>query len=695
MELGSKYNPREIEERIYQKWLPFFKIEKQKGDKSYIALMAPPNITGTLHMGHALQNILLDVLLRYKRLNGFKIIWLPGIDHAGIATQYVVEKELKKEGLTRFDLGREKFIEKVWQWKERNGNIILEQFKKLGISPDWTKVKFTLDKNYIDWVEKAFIDYYKKGWIYQDYRAINFCPRCQTSLSDLEIDYYEKEGKLYFVKYPLKDSDEFLTVATTRLETMLGDVALAINPNDNRYTKYLGKFAILPIIKRELLIIADNRVDPNFGTGVVKVTPAHSLVDYEIGLKHNLKMIQVIDENERIINSHEEFNGLSLDEAQNKIKKILEEQNLLVKEEKIFHKLPYCNRCGYLIQILPSKEWFLKMDYLAQLAKKAIKNHQVIFIPNRFKKIALNWLKDIRDWCISRKLWWGQTLPVWYCTNCRSYSVSKNKPKTKCKNCKKNKWQRTEEVFDTWFSSALWPFAILYTPKEKKWYPAHVVFTARDIINLWIVRMIFSGIYFMKQPPFKFVYIHPTVLTKEGKRMSKSLGTGVDPLDLINKYSSDSLRFGLIWQTSDLQDLRFDESAIEAGYKFSNKVYNAVRFFLIQYPKMQKRTGLSSNDKKIISEFNKSLKLINKHIENFKFSEALKVFYNFFWHNLCDKYIETCKNNTKNNPEVLKKITLNSIKILSIFMPFLAEYLWELINGKDKTLFFEKWPQKI
>lgn len=695
MQLAPKYNPKEIERKIYQKWLPYLIIEKQKGNKNYIALMAPPNITGNLHIGHALQNILLDTYLRYKRMSGFRIVWLPGLDHAGIATQYVVEKELKKENLTRFDLGREKFIKKVWEWKEKNGNLILEQFKKLGIIPDWSRIKFTLDQQYVNWVEKAFIDYYRKGWIYRDYRTINFCPRCQTSLSDLEIEYKKEEGVLYYVKYPLKDLNEFLVVATTRLETMLGDVALAINPNDSRYLKYLGRIAILPILERELLIIADNRVDPKFGTGIVKITPAHSLIDYEIALKHNLKIIKVIDEQEKIINTNKEFNNLSYLEARDKIKDILKSKDLLEKEEKIVHNVPYCSRCGNLIQIIPSKEWFLKMSSLAQLAKNAIKNHQVIFIPNRFKKIALDWLKNIHDWCISRKIWWGQTLPVWYCKSCDEYKVSKNKPKVKCKNCKKYNWEKTQEVFDTWFSSALWPFAILYSKKEKKFYPADIVFTARDIINLWIVRMIFSGIYFKKQPPFKFVYVHPTVLTKEGKRMSKSLGTGIDPLDLIEKYSIDSLRFGLIWQTSDNQDLRFDESAIESGYKFSNKVYNAIRFFLLRYPQMKKRNKLSLNDRKIISKFNQMSKNVKKNIENFNFSEALKIFYDFFWHSLCDEYIETCKENTKNNPEVLKNIILNSIKILSIFMPFLSEYLWELINGKNKFLIFEKWPQQI
>ena len=692
--IQSKYDPKEIEEKIYKKWLPYLRIEKQKGSKDFIALMAPPNITGSLHMGHSLQNTLLDVLIRYKKMNGYRIIWIPGLDHAGIATQNVVEKELKKEGLTRFDLGREKFIKRVWEWKEKYGGIILEQFKKLGIIPDWSRTRFTLDKNYVKWVEKAFIDYYKKGLIYRYYRAINFCPRCKTSLSDLEIEYIERDGKLYYIKYPLKDSEEYLVVATTRPETMLGDVALAVNPNDERYIKYIGRMAILPIVNRELLIIADIRVDPKFGTGIVKITPAHSIVDYEIGIKHNLEMIKVIDESAKIVNVPG-FEGMDYLSAREKIVSILKDKNLLEKEENIKHNIPICYRCQTELQVIPSKEWFLKMDYLASLAKNAVKNRKVFIFPNKFKKVYFDWLKNVKDWCISRKIWWGQVLPVWYCKNCEdSYVVSTKKPNKKCEICKKSNWYRTEEVFDTWFSSALWPFAILYTKKEKKWYPADIVFSARDILNLWITRMIFSGLYFMKNIPFKLVYIHPTVLTKEGKRMSKSLGTGIDPLELIEKYGTDALRFGLIWQTTNLQDLRFDEVNVENGMKFANKIYNATRFYLIRYPEMKKRGGFSSEDRKIIRAFNSTLKYVNKNIEKLQFSNALKRIYKFFWNQFCDIYIETCKGDTKNNPEVLRIVLMNSLKLLHPFMPFITEYLWSLMGNKN-LLLLEKWPQQI
>jgi valyl-tRNA synthetase len=583
----TRYNPLEFEEKIYKFWIPYFK-PRNKG-KRFIILIAPPNITGSLHMGHALENIILDVIWRYRKMNGYDSIWIPGIDHAGIATQNVVEKELKKEGLTRFDLGREKFIQRVWQWKEKYGGVILEQFKKLGLSLDWSRVKFTLDKKYIDWVEKAFITYYKKGYVYRDLRPVNFCPRCQTSLSDLEVEYKETEGDLYYLRYPLKN-EGYVTIATTRPETMLGDVALAINPKDEKNFHLVGKIAILPILQRELPIIVDSRVDPKFGTGILKITPAHSLIDYEISLRHELSMISVIDENAKMNENAGEFVGLDYLTAREKIVSKLQTLGLIEKIEKIKHNLPFCDRCKSEIQVIPSKEWFLKMKDLADLAIKAVKNKEVEIFPARFKKPYFDWLRNIRDWCISRKIWWGQQMPVWYCKNCgdEAFVVSQKRPKVKCPKCKNKDWQRTEEVFDTWFSSALWPFAILYTGAEKKFYPADLVSSARDILHLWITRMIFSGKFFMKKTPFKFVFIHPTILTKEGKRMSKSLGTGIDPLELIEKYGTDALRFGILWQMSAHQDLRFDPLPVDQGQKFLNKIWNAYRFYFLNIENLKK-----------------------------------------------------------------------------------------------------------
>jgi valyl-tRNA synthetase len=705
----TRYNPLEFEEKIYKFWIPYFK-PRNKG-KRFIILIAPPNITGSLHMGHALENIILDVIWRYKKMNGYDAVWIPGIDHAGIATQNVVEKQLKKEGLTRFDLGREKFIQRVWQWKEKYGHIILEQFKKLGLSLDWSRVKFTLDKKYVDWVEKAFIIYYKKGYVYRDLRPVNFCPRCQTSLSDLEVEYKETEGDLYYIRYPLSTGG-YVTVATTRPETILGDVALAINPKDEKNFHLVGKIAILPILQRELPIVVDQRVDPKFGTGILKVTPAHSLIDYEIGLRHELSMISVIDENAKMNENAAEFQGLDYLTAREKIVSRLQELGLVEKIEKIKHNLPFCDRCKNEIQVIPSKEWFLKMKDLAELAIKAVKNKEVEIFPARFKKPYFDWLRNIRDWCVSRKIWWGQQMPVWYCKNCGDevFIVSQKKPKTKCPKCKNKNWQRTEEVFDTWFSSALWPFAILYTQGEKKFYPADLVATARDILQLWIARMIFSGKFFIKKEPFKFVFVHPTILTKEGKRMSKSLGTGIDPLELIEKYGTDALRFGILWQMSAHQDLRFDPIPVEQGQKFLNKIWNAYRFYFlygsygsnkdnadekyphksVQNPYKSVKKRLSTYDKKILRSLESTKKFASKKIENYELGLALKRIYKFFWHELCDVYLESWKGNTKNNPEVFKKVMLESLKILHPFLPHLTQLLY-FSFGQKKPLFFEKW----
>jgi valyl-tRNA synthetase len=688
----TRYNPLEFEEKIYKFWMPYFK-PRNKG-KRFVILIAPPNITGSLHMGHALENIILDVIWRYKKMNGYDSIWIPGIDHAGIATQNVVEKELKKEGLTRFDLGREKFIQRVWQWKEKYGNIILDQFKKLGLSLDWSRVKFTLDKKYVDWVEKAFIIYYKKGYVYRDLRPVNFCPRCQTSLSDLEVEYKETEGDLYFIRYPLS-SGGYVTVATTRPETILGDVALAINPKDEKNFHLVGKIAILPILQRELPIIVDARVDPKFGTGILKVTPAHSLIDYEIGLRHELSMISVIDENAKMNENAGEFRGLDYLTAREKIVSRLQELGLIEKIEKIKHNLPFCDRCKSEIQVIPSKEWFLEMKDLADLAMKAVKNKEVEIFPARFKKPYFDWLKNIRDWCISRKIWWGQQIPVWYCQNCGDevFVVSQKKPKTKCSKCKNKNWQRTEEVFDTWFSSALWPFAILYTTSEKKFYPADLVATARDILHLWITRMIFSGKFFMKKAPFKFVFVHPTILTKEGKRMSKSLGTGIDPLELIEKYGTDALRFGILWQMSAHQDLRFDPMPTEQGQKFLNKIWNAYRFYFLNIENLKKnyiKNRISSYDKKILRSLESTKKFTSKKIENYELGLALKRIYKFFWQELCDVYLESWKGNTKNNPEVFERVMFESLKLLHPFLPHLTQLLY-FSFGQKKPLFFEKW----
>jgi len=754
-ELPKIYEPKKVEDRIYNLWLKsgFFNPDKlpKRHKKPYCIVIPPPNITGTLHMGHALNAICQDILIRWRRLQGFKTLWLPGTDHAGIATQNVVEKELKKEGKTRFDLGREKFIEMVWQWQEKYGNIILEQLKKLGVSCDWSRARFTMDKAYIKAVEAAFFHYYKKGWIYRGDRVVNWCPRCQTSLSDLEIEYKEEKGNLWYIKYPLTEKytgstrANYITVATTRPETMLGDTAVAVSPKDGRYKTLIGKIALLPLANREIPIIADKLVDPKFGTGAVKITPAHDLVDYEIGLRHNLEVKQVINEQGLITKEAPlPYQGLKVLEAREKVVEDLKNLGLLERIEDYIHQIPKCYRCNTTIELIPSKQWFLKMEEMAKMASEAVKSGKVKFVPKRWEKIYFDWLSNIRDWCISRQIWWGHQLPVWHCQTGRisnlQFSISKQfknlklkiknssaekfvisvkKPK-QCPFCGNCGMEQSADVLDTWFSSALWPFATLGWPsaaakiksqKSKiksdldRFYPTDVLSTDRGIINLWVARMIFSGMEFMKKPPFKDVYIHATVLTREGKRMSKSLGTGIDPINLIEKYGADATRFGISWQIMDGQDIRFVEDNIIMGKKFCNKIWNATRFVLqqisnsklkTQNSKLQLKTkNLTKADKRILKALDKTVKSVDKDLERFQFGKAARILYDFFWHDFCDEYIEVSK---KQNDEKTKKILLHcllpSLKLLHPFIPFITEEIYQKLPLKNKKmLIIESWPQ--
>ena len=695
MKLPKAYEPKEVEEKIYNLWLKsgFFNPDKlpRRHKKPYTIVIPPPNITGSLHMGHALNALIQDILIRWKRMAGFKTLWLPGTDHAGIATQNVVEKELKKEGLTRFALGREKFLERAWQWKEKYGNIILEQFKKLGSSLDWSRTRFTLDKEYSKAIKAAFLHYYKKGWIYRGKRPINWCPRCQTSLSDLEIEYKEERGKLWYIKYPLAKKytgstrANYIIVATTRPETMLGDTALAVNPKDERYKKLVGKKAILPLVNREIPIIADRLVNPKFGTGAVKITPAHDLTDYEISLRHNLPMVQVISEKAKIAGKKVHvpifYQGLKILEVRKKIVEDLKKLGLLEKIEDYSLSLPKCYRCNTTLEILPSEQWFLKMKELAKMATQAVKKGRVLFIPRRWEKIYFVWLKNIKDWCISRQIWWGHKIPI----------------------------ESSQDVLDTWFSSALWPFATLGWPKKtkdlKKFYPTDVLSTDRDIINLWVARMIFSGMKFMEKPPFKNVYIHATVLTREGKRMSKSLGTGINPINLIEKYGADATRWGISWQIMGGQDIRFVEDNIVMGRKFCNKVWNASRFVMLQIPnskqipnKFQTNSKFQTiADKKILRALDKTINSVNKDLESFRFGPASRKLYDFFWHDFCDVYIERSKlqKDKKTTQKILLYVLLNSLKLLHPFIPFITEEIYQKLplKKKKKCLMIENWPQ--
>ena len=678
LELPKTYEPSKVESKIYQFWQKsgFFnpdKLPKTK-KKSYTIVLPPPNITGSLHMGHALNAVIQDILIRKKRMEGFKTIWLPGTDHAGIATQNVVEKELKKEGKTRFDLGREKFIERIWQWKEEYGGIILDQIKKMGCSCDWSRTRFTLDKDYVKAVETAFLHYYKKGWIYRGERVINWCPRCRTSLSDLELEYKEEKSKLWYIKYPLRENTRYIVVATTRPETMLGDTAVAVNPNDKRYKNLIGRTVILPIQEKEIPIIEDRAVDPKFGTGAVKVTPAHDITDWEIKERHNLESVKIIAEDGRMTQESKLCQGLTSLQCREKVLEELNSKGLIEKIEDYIHSRPYCYRCHSLIEPLPSKQWFLKMDTLAKIAIKAVKTGRVKFIPRNFEKIYFDWLKNVKDWCISRQIWWGHKIPI----------------------------KGETDVLDTWFSSALWPFATLGFPKNTKdlktFYPTDVLSTARDIINLWVARMIFSGAEFMGKFPFHTVYIHPTVLTKEGERMSKSLGTGIDPINLIEKYGADATRFGISWQLMGGQDIKFVEDNIVMGKKFCNKLWNASRFVLLQ---IDGCVGFTKSINKgfrksfIIGKLDKTVKSVNKDLENYQFGKAAHTIYDFFWHDFCDKFLEESKNkNDTITKNTLLYVLLTSLKLLHPFIPFVSEEIYQKlpIKNKKNCLMVESWP---
>jgi len=692
MTLDKAYTPEKVENKIYQFWQKsgFFNPDNLPGKrtKSFTIVIPPPNVTGELHMGHALNATIQDILIRRRRMQGFKTLWIPGTDHAGIATQNVVEKDLRKEGKSRFDLGREKFIERIWQWREKYGNIILNQFKKLGASCDWSRTRFTMDEGYVKAVEAAFSHYHEKGWIYQGERVVNWCPRCQTSLSDLELEYKEENGKLWYLRYPLKEQTtgdkQYIIVATTRPETMLGDTAVAVNPKDKRYKNLVGKTVILPIQNKEIPIIEDRAVDPKFGTGAVKVTPAHDITDWEIKERHDLEVVKVINERGSMGKESKICEGLKTLECREKVLAELQKENLIEKTEDYVHSLPYCYRCHSLIEPIPSKQWFLKMDVLANEAIKSVKSGKVKFIPRRFEKIYFDWLKNIKDWCISRQIWWGHRIPI----------------------------AGETDVLDTWFSSALWPFATLGWPEITKdlktFYPTNVLSTARDIINLWVARMIFSGAEFMKKDPFSVVLIHPTVLTKDGKRMSKSLGTGVDPIALCAKYGADATRFGISWQLMGGQDIKFVEDNIMMGKKFCNKIWNASRFVLLQISnskvKMQnaklqfKNQKLTVADKKILKTLEKTIKSTDKDLETFQFGRAARNLYTFFWHDFCDVYIEKSKSqkDKENTQKILLYVLLNSLKLLHPFIPFLTEEIYQKlpIKNKKECLMVEDWPKR-
>jgi len=675
-ELPKTYNPAEVEGKIYQLWEEsgFFNPDNLPGErkKTFTIALPPPNITGSLHMGHALNATIQDMLIRKRRMEGYRTLWIPGTDHAGIATQNAVEKQLKKEGLSRHDLGREKFLEKVWEWRDKYGNIILDQLKKIGSSMDWSRTRFTMDPGYVKAVETAFKNYQDKGWIYQGERVVNWCPRCHTSLSDLELKYIEEKGKLWHIKYPLKDSSDFVVVATTRPETMLGDMAVAVNPEDKRYEKLVGQRLILPIQNREIPIIKDRRIEKEFGTGAVKVTPNHDAADEAMAIDHHLPFMQIINENGKMTDAAgEKFAGLRTLEAREKVVAELEALGLIEKIEDYVHNVAHCDRCDSVIEPLRSKQWFLKMEKLAKIAIKDIKDGKVKFHPQRWEKIYLDWLENIRDWCISRQIWWGHKIPL----------------------------DGVDDVLDTWFSSALWPFATLGWPEKTKdletFYPTQVLSTARDIINLWVARMIYSSEEFVGQEPFSDVIIHATILAKSGQRMSKSLGTGVDPMVLIEKYGADATRFGLIWQAMGGQDIHWAEEHVLAGKKFANKLWNITRYVLLKVGDDYKFENIQPTDSEIVLKTKTLIKDVNDSIEAYKFGEVAHILYDFIWHDFADKYLEESKDKTdQETKDTLAYILVTCLKLLHPLMPFVTEEIYSKLSIPDKQLLMvEKWPE--
>ncbi len=719
--MDKSYNPEENEKRIYEKWEKgkYFTPKLEVGKKPFTVVIPPPNVTGSLHMGHALNNTIQDALIRWHRMKGEPAEYLPGTDHAGIATQNVVEKKLAKEGKTRFDLGRAKFEKEVWKWKDEYEARILGQLKTLGCSCDWSRTRFTMDEGYTEAILTAFAHYYEKGYIYRDYRITNWCPRCHTSLSDLEVEHEEHESYLWHIKYEIEGGGE-VVVATTRPETMLGDTAIAVNPKDKRFKNLVGKNAIIPIQGRKIPIIADEHVDMEFGTGAVKVTPAHDPNDFEIAKRHDLEKITVIDFDGKMTpESGEDFAGLDRFEARDVLIEMLKEGKWLTKIQPYVHNVGHCYRCHEVVEPLLTLQWYVKMAELAKPAIKAVGDGKIQFQPKKWKKVYLEWMKNINDWCISRQIWWGHQIPVWYC-DCGEtivskkwaledmLSVSRETSKRRCPKCKSSKLKRDEDVLDTWFSSALWPFATFGWPEKTKdldyFYPTTFLSTARDIIYLWVARMIFSGIEFMGEVPFKDVYIHPTVFNQEGRRMSKSLGTGVDPLELIEKYGTDATRFGLLWQIGQGQDIKFSEDAILNGKRFANKIWNASRFTLMNledYKGVSRETiknQLTQADKDTLDHLNQTIENINQYLNIYDFQHAVEEIYTFFWYEFCDKCIEDTKIRIRENDKTklaaqytLDTVLKNSLKLLHPFMPFVTEAIWENLDEKN-PLIISDWP---
>ncbi|HLD83136.1 MAG TPA: valine--tRNA ligase [Candidatus Omnitrophota bacterium] len=743
-EPSKQYNPKETEDKWYKFWEEnnLFAARPNPAKKPFSIVIPPPNVTGILHMGHALNNTIQDILIRYHRMKGEEALWMPGTDHAGIATQNVVEKAIAKEGLKRQDLGRDKFIERVWQWREQYGSTIIKQLKKIGASCDWTRTRFTMDEEYSKSVLEVFVRLYEKGLIYQGNYIINWCPRCQTALSDEEAPHRELQGNLYYLRYPLKvekgqspaGTVSFLVVATTRPETMLGDTAVAVNPKDKRYKKLIGATLILPLINREIKVIADNMVDVKFGTGAVKVTPAHDPNDYALGRIHKLDFVNVMTQDGRMNENAGDYKDMDRFEAREVILEDLKEKGLLEKIEAHALSAGHCYRCHTIIEPYLSKQWFVKMKPLSKPALEMVRKGRIKFYPKRWTKVYLSWMQNIQDWCISRQIWWGHRLPVYYCKNCtetgslnlkiknqksklktKGIIVSKTKP-DKCPDCGSTDIYQDEDVLDTWFSSWLWPFATFYWPTKglspkgtvpeeelRYFYPTSVLVTAPEIIFFWVARMVMAGSEFMQDIPFKDVYIHGTVRDIEGKKMSKSLGNVIDPLEIINQYGADALRFSLISITAQGQDVFLSQDRFQQGRNFANKIWNASRFILMNLDTSMiktdlcvffKKEGLDIANRWILSRFYSVLKEVNKMLDAYRFNEAANALYSFFWHEFCDWYLEMIKPDIKDrqNQVAMYKVLEKFLRVLHPFMPFLTEELWQRLPHEGNSIMNSSWP---
>ena len=706
-ELPKTYDPKAVEKKIYDMWVKggYFKGKIDPDKKPFTIVIPPPNVTGQLHLGHAFDETIQDVLIRIKRMQGYSALWIPGTDHAGIATQIKVEEELRtKEGLTRYDLGREKFLERVWAWKEQYGNRIVEQLKTLGCSCDWDRERFTMDEGCSRAVREVFVSLYEKGLIYKGNRIINWCPHCATALSDAEVEHEEQPGNFWYIKYPIKESDEFLTIATTRPETMLGDTGVAVNPNDERYKDLVGRKCILPLVGRELPIVADDYVDMEFGTGCVKMTPCHDPNDYEVGLRHDLEQILVLDENARIINGGK-YNGMDRYEARKAIIADLEADGYLVKIEPHSHNVGTCYRCGTTVEPMTSPQWFVKMAPLAKEAMEVVHDGQIKFVPDRFVKTFDNWMENAHDWCISRQLWWGHQIPVWYCDDCGHMTVSRSDA-AECEKCHSKNIHRDPDVLDTWFSSALWPFSTLgwpdKTPELEYFYPTVVLVTGYDILFFWVSRMIFSGMEHMHKIPFHTVLFHGLIRDAQGRKMSKSLGNGVDPIAVINTYGADALRFNIITGNSPGNDMRYYDERCEAMRNFANKIWNASRFVMMNLTidKNELPDKLELEDKWILSKLNTLVREVNENIDKYELGIAANKIYDFIWDTYCDWYIELTKARLYGEDEASKTVAqqvlvyvLDQIlRLLHPFMPFITEEIWQAIPHEGDFLMKAQWP---